>query len=58
MVKIISENSKMTHEQEFSLILNPEFLREGSAVHDYFNPPYTVISSYDKEFFRSNSRSL
>tara|TARA_Y100001970_G_C14254081_1_gene873877 strand:- start:235 stop:1545 length:1311 start_codon:yes stop_codon:yes gene_type:complete len=48
MVKIISENSKMTHEQEFSLILNPEFLREGSAVHDYFNPPYTVISSYDK----------
>lgn len=28
---------------EFGVCINPEFLREGSAVHDYFNPPKTVI---------------
>jgi GDP-mannose 6-dehydrogenase len=29
----------------FSLAFNPEFLREGSAVFDYDEPPYTVIGT-------------
>src|SRR5881628_753935 len=28
---------------EFGVCINPEFLREGTAVRDYFNPPKTVI---------------
>lgn len=28
---------------------NPEFLREGSAVHDYAHPPKTVIGASDEE---------
>jgi GDP-mannose 6-dehydrogenase len=28
---------------EFGVCINPEFLREGSAVYDYHNPPKTVI---------------
>ena len=28
---------------EFGVCINPEFLREGTAVNDYFNPPKTVI---------------
>jgi len=28
---------------EFGICVNPEFLREGTAVHDYYNPPKTVI---------------
>jgi len=29
------------------LAFNPEFLREGSAVRDYYMPPYTVIGTED-----------
>jgi GDP-mannose 6-dehydrogenase len=34
--------------EEFGVCINPEFLREGTAVHDYFNPPKTVIGEVDK----------
>jgi len=30
-----------------SLVFNPEFLREGSSVKDFHNPPQTVIGSVD-----------
>lgn len=30
---------------DFAVVDNPEFLREGSAVHDYYNPPLTLIGS-------------
>jgi GDP-mannose 6-dehydrogenase len=29
--------------------VNPEFLREGSAVYDFFNPPKTVVGSDDDD---------
>jgi GDP-mannose 6-dehydrogenase len=29
--------------------VNPEFLREGTAVHDFFNPPKTVVGSADDQ---------
>jgi len=32
---------------DFGLCMNPEFLRQGSAVHDTFNPDRTVIGEYD-----------
>lgn len=31
--------------EDFSVACNPEFLREGSAVYDYFHPPFTLIGS-------------
>lgn len=31
------------------LAFNPEFLREGSAVEDYYSPPYTVIGADDSK---------
>ena len=33
---------------EFGVCINPEFLREGSAVHDYYNPPKTVIGELNR----------
>ncbi|MCV0429326.1 MAG: nucleotide sugar dehydrogenase, partial [Roseibium sp.] len=29
------------------LVYNPEFLREGTAIQDYFNPPKIVVGTYD-----------
>ena len=33
----------------FSVISNPEFLREGSAVNDFFHPDRIVLGSFDRE---------
>jgi GDP-mannose 6-dehydrogenase len=33
---------------DFGVCINPEFLREGSAVWDYRNPPKTVIGALDQ----------
>ncbi|TMG77024.1 MAG: nucleotide sugar dehydrogenase [Betaproteobacteria bacterium] len=33
---------------EFGVCINPEFLREGTAVRDYFNPPKTVIGELNR----------
>lgn len=33
---------------EFGFCLNPEFLREGSAVADFFAPPFTLIGELDQ----------
>ncbi|HEX9395342.1 MAG TPA: nucleotide sugar dehydrogenase [Burkholderiales bacterium] len=33
---------------DFGVCLNPEFLREGSAVHDFFHPPKTVIGEFNR----------
>ncbi|MBV9341719.1 MAG: UDP-glucose/GDP-mannose dehydrogenase family protein [Acidobacteria bacterium] len=32
---------------DFSLCFNPEFMREGSAVADFLEPPYTILGSRD-----------
>ncbi len=32
---------------EFGVCINPEFLREGTAVFDFYNPPKTVVGTAD-----------
>ncbi|MEF3312885.1 UDP-glucose/GDP-mannose dehydrogenase family protein [Paenibacillus sp. GYB004] len=32
-------------ETDFAVVSNPEFLREGSSVDDYFHPPYTLLGT-------------
>ena len=34
--------------EEFGVCINPEFLREGTAVHDYYHPPKTVIGQINR----------
>ncbi|TAK84952.1 MAG: nucleotide sugar dehydrogenase [Betaproteobacteria bacterium] len=34
--------------EEFGVCINPEFMREGTAVHDYYHPPKTVIGEVNR----------
>jgi GDP-mannose 6-dehydrogenase len=43
--KIIELVSGKKRNTDFSIVSNPEFLREGTAVNDYYNPPVTVLGS-------------
>ncbi len=45
VAEIIQKHSNKINEKDFAVVSNPEFLREGSAVADFFNPPYTILSS-------------
>ena len=38
---------------DFAVISNPEFLREGNAIEDFFNPPYTVIGGCSEKGINS-----
>jgi len=42
---IIEKASGKKRNVGFAIVDNPEFLREGSAVKDYYNPPLTLIGS-------------
>lgn len=45
MTAIIEQESGKKHDVDFAVVSNPEFLREGTAVQDYLNPPLTVLGS-------------
>ena len=41
--KMIEEASGLVRGKDFTVVSNPEFLREGTSVEDYFNPPLTLV---------------
>lgn len=55
--EIIAESSKKERGKDFTIISNPEFLREGTAVKDYMEPPLTLIGT-DSEIAEAKFREL
>ena len=48
VVTILEEASGKRAGVDFAVCYNPEFIREGTAVADFFEPPFTVLGASDK----------
>ena len=56
-IKIVEQISGKQHGIDFGMGSNPEFLREGTALADFWNPPYTIIGT-DVEEVRQQTKEL
>ena len=55
--EIVAEASRKERGKDFTIVSNPEFLREGTAVKDYMEPPLTLIGT-DSELAEQKFREL
>ncbi len=55
--EILAEASGKERDKDFTVVSNPEFLREGTSVADYMEPPLTLIGT-DSEFAEKQFREL
>jgi GDP-mannose 6-dehydrogenase len=48
IIPALERSSQRQAGQDFGVAFNPEFLREGTGVHDFDHPPFTLIGQYDR----------
>lgn len=48
LIPALEKNSGRKAGRDFGVCMNPEFLRESTAVKDFVNPPFTIIGALDK----------
>jgi len=49
VIPLLEEASGYRAGVDFGVCMNPEFLREGSAVRDFYDPPKTVIGEFNAD---------
>ncbi len=45
LIPALESSSGLQNGEGFTVCYNPEFMREGSAVADFFSPPYTILGA-------------
>ncbi|MGD9648238.1 MAG: nucleotide sugar dehydrogenase, partial [Pirellulales bacterium] len=45
LAEILARESRGSEGRDFRVFVNPEFLREGTAIADYHQPPFTVVGA-------------
>ena len=48
VIRALEESSGKKAVTDFGICINPEFLREGSSLKDYYAPPFTLIGADDE----------
>lgn len=49
VMPLLEKYSRKDIGESFSVAYNPEFLREGTSVSDFYNPPYTLVGCLSSE---------
>jgi len=49
VIPTIEAASGLVHGKDFSVCSNPEFLREGTSIRDFLDPPFTLIGAIDSQ---------
>jgi GDP-mannose 6-dehydrogenase len=47
LIPLLEQQSSRKAENDFGLVVNPEFMRESNAISDFHAPPYTIIGELD-----------
>ena len=49
IIPLLEKSSRKKAGVDFGVCFNPEFLREGTSIKDFYDPPYTIIGATDEK---------
>jgi len=52
LVSLLEGSTGLKSKKDFAIVLVPEFMREGTSIYDYYNPPYVIVASDSKKGIR------